>query len=814
MLTWWRDIRFGLRMLARNKGFTAVAILALALGIGPNVAIFSIIWATFLAPLPYPHANQLVVVWTHYRGQREATTADQFAEWAAAQHSFQELDFKSWQTMHLTNADHSTEPYYGQSVTPGYVTKMLGLKMALGRGFYRGEGVPGRDHLVILTHQLWETKFHSDAEIVGEPTLINDQPYTVVGVLAPGPLDRLPESGFMVPLTLTPGVHNSDVGNVFGRLKLGVTLAQAQAEMKLIDSRVPSPESATTNKAQWSVAVEQLRNDWLDHTVERNLWLLLAAVGLVLLIACANVANLLLARGASRQQELALRSAMGATRRQIVAQLLAESLTLAVLGGGIGIALGWGIMKAAMAILPLATMTVEAVVQVNVPVLAFAVGVTLLGGIVFGCAPAWQASHNDLAETLKQGSRSMSSHGRAKTQGVLVTTEFALALTLLAGAGLALHSFWNLSHIDLGINPEHLLTGFLSPKTAASRVALPAAEQIVATERTLLAKLRDVPGVQDAAFATTMPLQGNDSLQFAIAGHPSDPQHLPAADFEAVTPSFRPTLGVGLHRGRFLGDSDTLATQRVAVVNQSFVRRYFPLADPLTQQLMLRLPQPGQHELGPPQAFQVVGVYQDTLNNRQITAGAVPQVLVSLWQVPVPYLEFAARTAVDPGAVTSGLRAALAAAAPNLTMGDVRTMREVVSGDLTFFRFGVVLFGGFAAVALLLAALGIYGVMSFAVAQRTHEVGIRMALGAQKSEVVRLMIRSGLRLALPGMAVGLAGVLVLGRLMHSTLYGVGSVDYLSTLAVAALLLGVALLACWLPARRSAEVDPMVALREE
>jgi putative ABC transport system permease protein len=814
MPKWWRDVRFGLRMLARNKGFTAVAILALALGIGPNVAIFSIVWATFLAPLPYPHANQLVVVWTHYRGQREPTSADQYAEWAAASHSFQELDFNAWNSLQLTSRDHTEEPYSGHPMTPGYVTKLLGLPMALGRGFYKGEGLPGRDHVVILTHRLWETKFHSDPAIVGKSILIDNEPYTVVGIIRPSPLDRIAGTDFVVPLTLTPGMHNADYGNVFGRLKPGVTVQQAEAEMKLIDSRLPSPGDATTSKAQWSVAVEQLRNDWLDHTLERNLWLLLAAVGLVLLIACANVANLLLARGATRQQELALRSAMGATRRRIVAQLLTESVTLAVLGGAIGVALGWGIMKAAMAILPLVTMTAEAIVGLNGPVLAFAVGVTLLGGIVFGCAPAWQASHNDLAETLKQASRSMSSHGRTKTQGVLVTTEFALALTLLAGAGMALHSFWNLSHIDLGINPEHVLTGYLTQQTAASQVAAPPVEQVVATQRPLLAKLREVPGVEDAAFATTMPLEGNDSIPFSIAGQPSDPQHLPAADFEAVTPSFLPTLGISLARGRFLEDSDTLTTERVVVVNESFVRRYFPHADPLTQQLMLRLPEPGGHEPTAAQAFQVVGVYRNVLNNRQITAGAVPQVLLSLWQFPWPNVEFAVKTAVDPGAVTSGLRSALAAAAPNLGMGDVQTMREVVSGDLTFFRFGVVLFGGFAAVALVLAALGIYGVMAFAVAQRTHEVGIRMALGAQKSEVVELMIRNGLRLALPGMAAGLAGVLVLGRLMHSTLYGVGSVDYLSTLLVAALLLGVALLACWIPARHSAQVDPMIALREE
>jgi putative ABC transport system permease protein len=397
-----------------------------------------------------------------------------------------------------------------------------------------------------------------------------------------------------------------------------------------------------------------------------------------------------------------------------------------------------------------------------------------------------------------------------------VTAEFALALTLLAGAGMALHSFWNLSRIDLGITTEHVLTADLQPRNLSrhTRDAAPSLEEIIAGQRQLLGRLRSLPGVEDAALATGVPLQGFDSFPFAVAGHPGDPQHPPVADFQAVTPGFFSTFGIRLLRGRFLEDSDTLSRPLSLVVNESFVRRYLPGIDPLQQQLLIAPPAPGQNHPGTPAPFQIVGVYHDVLDNNHLTGSPQPAVYVSMWQTPVQGFSIAVRTALDPGAITSGLRTAVAEAAPNTTLVDVQTMSQVVESQLANDRFGMVLFGGFAGIALLLAALGIYGVMSFVVARRTHEMGLRMALGAQKSEVVALMVRGGVRLALPGMAIGLAGTFVLGRLMHSTLYGVGSVDYLSTLLVAALLLAVAVFACWLPARRSAQVDPMIALREE
>ena len=815
MGNWTRDVRFGLRMLARNRSFAAIAILALALGIGPNVAIFSIIWATFLAPLPYPQPKQLVVVWDKYKGERNGTGASDFAEYAAQSQSFQHLDFQSWIQLHLTNPDHTQDAATGLRTTPGMYSKDFAIPMALGRDFLPDEGTPGKNHLVILTHRLWETRYHADPNILGKPILIDNEPYTVIGVIVAGASDKIEGTQFVVPFSPKPGEKSDQYGNVFGRLKPGVTLTQAQAEIATIDKRLaPNRGGGAADAGSWSISVEQLKNDWLDPKLIRNLWLLLAAVGLVLLIACANVANLLLARGSARTQELALRSAMGATRRQVFHQLLTESLTLSVLGGGAGILLGWAIMKLAMAILPLAKQVAEAEVGINIPVLVFAVAVSVIGGVLFGCAPAWQAARLNLSDTLKQGSRAISGRSRSTTQGVLVTVEFALALTLLAGAGLALHSFWNLSRIDFGVTTEHVLAAGLEPAAASSRQGrsnVPPPEQVAAQQRQLLDKVRAVPGVRDAALTTGVPLQGSGSFPFSIAGQPVDPQHMPVADLEALSPSFFTTLNIRLVSGRLLNDSDTLGTPLSAVVNETFVHRYLAGKDPFSQHLLLGIPKPGENKLGAPVSFQIIGVFHDVHNNDKITGASQPAMFISLLQVPWPYVGIVVRTAVDSAAVTNGIRSAVA---PAYSLDHVQTLRQIVADQMISDRFGMVLFAGFAAVALLLAALGIYGVMSFAVAQRTHEIGLRMALGAEKGQVVALIVRNGIRLALPGMIIGLAGVLALGRLMHSTLYGVGAVDYASTFLVAAILFGVAVFACWVPAHRSAEMDPMVALRDE
>ncbi len=806
----WRDIQFGLRMLARNKGFTAVAVLVLALGIGPNVAIFSIIYATFLAPMPYPDADQLVVIWNMTKGERGAMAADEYLQFLAESKSFSNLSFGSYSiSPAITGPDHIAEEIGGMAVTPDAYTKSLKLPMALGRDFLPSELVPGNDHVIVITHKLWLSRYHGDPDIIGKSINVNDQPYTVVGVVAAGMADRIPME-FLVPAALNPPGHNPHHwGGTSGRLKPGVTIAQAQAELSLIDRRFVAAQPGKLYRGPWTISVEPLHNAFLDKKLGRNLWLLLAAVGFVLLIACANLANLLLARGSSRQQEIAVRAAMGASRRRVFAQLITESLALAVAGGVVGIALGWAMMKIAMTQLPDFGLESEALVALNLPVLVFAIATTLVAGVISGCVPAWQAAKLNLSETLKQSSRSVSGGRRKNTQAVLVMAEFALALTLLGGAAMALHSLWNLTHVDLGVRTDNILTGNLRPPKPDLRHS----DQIIVDARNLLAKINSLPGVKSVALASNMPLHGHDSYPFSVAGEPVSEKNQPVADLEIMNPSYFDTFGVQLINGRLLADSDRIGSPQVVMVSQSFVDRFLPGVNPLDQRLLMRLAVPG-NKLAAPTPWQIVGVFHGIRNGEHLNEETTPQIFVPYWQVPIPDMGLAVRSADDPALLTHSIRAAVASTLGGYSLDDVRTMQQSVEAELVSDRFGTALFGAFAALALLLAALGIYGVMAFAVAQRTHEIGLRIALGAQRQDIVWLVLTDVLKLALSGTAAGFVGVVILGRIMHSTLYGVNTVDGGSFGIVAALLLTVAIVASYLPARRSAKVDPMVALRSE
>jgi putative ABC transport system permease protein len=815
-----KDIRFALRQLRRSPAFALTAILALALGIGPNVAIFSMIWATFLAPPPYPNASQLVVVWDHYKGERMPTPGEDYAQYAVQSRSFQSLSFQSWVVLHLTNPDHTPNEEGGLPITPGLDTRTVGEPMLLGRDFLPDEGGPGRDHVVILSHWLWQNHYSSDPKILGKSILIEDEPYTVVGVMEASPHEEGSGVEFNVPVLLTPGEHSKHFGIVIGRLKPGVTLVEAQAELSVIQKTIARQRNSGQDANLFALTVEHFRNDWLDLKTQRNLWLLLGAVSLVLLIACANLANLLLARGNSRTQEIAVRSALGATRTQIFVQLLTESLTLAAIGGAIGIAIGWGMIQLSVALLPnLAIESSDTLVQINEPVVCFEILISLLAGVVAGCAPSWRSAWMNQSEALKQGGRSTGGRGRTPLQAVLVSAEIALALILLAGSGMALHSFWNLSHIDVGFQADHVLTAELSARHNAARggkYSVPPPEEVVVQQRQLLDRVRGIPGVADAALGTSMPMHGFDTFAFAVAGQPVDPSHPPTADFEAVTPSYFRTFRIRLARGRFLNDSDGLQSPPVVMVNETFAHRYLPGDDPLTHQLLLRLP--FIRDKANPSAsiaYQVVGVFHDVLDNEHLTGAVQPEMYVSQWQAVLSRVEIAVRTlGVDPATITTPLQRAVSSIQAGTGIDHVESMTQVVDGQRSSDRFEMILFGGFAAVALLLATIGIYGVMSFAVTQRTHEIGVRMALGARRSDVIRLIMGSGLRMALAGLGVGLVGAIALGRLMHSTLYGVQIADVSSLATVALLFLAVALLACWVPARRSATVDPMQALRNE
>jgi len=812
-----RNLRYALRQLRRSPGYALTAILALALGIGPNVAIFSIIWATFLAPLPYPHGNELVVMWKMYKGQRIPTDINDYAYFKARVTSFKQYDFTSWRKLYLTSSDASQVEIPGFPVTPLSYTEGLGERFELGRDFRPDEGRPGTDHVLIMTDRLWHERYYADPHIIGKFVEVDHEPYQVVGILAPSPNDR-GETEFMVPVVpLTDARNNSeqgDYGIVFGRLKPGATIAQAQAELKLINTQLLRDRGWGNDAGAVTEQVEAFKNDWLDRNLQRSLWLLLGSVGLVLMIACTNVANLQLARATSRRQEIAARVALGATRGQIFAQLLTESILLAAIGGAAGVAIGWALMKVAVALVPELPLEVE--IGLNAYVLGFAVLITMLAAVVSGCAPGWRASRVNLSEMLKQGARSVGGKSRTIMQSVLAAAEFALAMVLLAAAGMALHSFWSVTHVDLGFKTDHVVTGNMGPLNQPKKGQLPtlAPEEVIARQRELLRRLSTIPGVTHAAVETNSPLGGGfGQLPFAVDGQPTPADHrLLTSSLQIVSPDYFKAFGMRLVRGRFLNESDTASGPYVVVVNETFAKRYLANLDPLRQRMHLPSLRPGPNGKLAMLDYQIVGVVHDLVTGDKLADPPQPELWESMWQSPMDYVGFAVRTSIKPEVLMGSIRKAVVDSGykPNKLTTMEQTVDKMRSGD----RFETALLGGFATLALLLAAVGIYGLMTFAVTQRRHEIGVRMALGARRGDVVALVVRSGMKLAVIGTAIGLAGALTLGRLMQATQYRGRALDLASLSTVAILLLGVAVLACWIPARRSAGIDPIRVLRQE
>ncbi|HEY6127797.1 MAG TPA: ADOP family duplicated permease [Candidatus Acidoferrum sp.] len=543
----------------------------------------------------------------------------------------------------------------------------------------------------------------------------------------------------------------------------------------------------------------------------KNLWLLLGAVGLVLLIACVNVANLLLARGTVRQREVALRASLGATRLQLISQFLSESLILAFVGGAFGVALAAILLKVILVLLPQYSIPTEADVRLSLPVLLFSLAATLFAAVLCGCAPTWQGSRLNPAETLKDGGRSGAGAGRNRLRHTLVILEFALALSLLSGAGLLVHSYWNLTQANLGFQPDHILTFDLP----LPQNRFPDAGQATTFYRSMLERIAALPAISSASASTGRPIAGASfNLPFTIAGQPpaASSTHL-SAGFNMVTPDYFRTFGIHLVKGRFFTEQDAPGGLPVAVVNQAFANRYFSNLDPLAQHLIVSQLIPGSGSPGPPVEWQIVGVYRDVHNNG-VRNEQLPEICVPFWQSPWPSASIEVRTRGNPSSVTNSIAAVVSSFDTDLPIDQVRTMDQLVDESLAGDRFATLLFAAFAAVAVLLAAVGIYGVISFAIAQRTCEIGVRMALGAGSRSVLLMVLREGMQLAIAGLLFGLAGAYVAGRVMKSALYGVTAVDPAALGSVSAILLLAAFLACYVPARRAIRVDPMVALRYE
>ncbi|MGO4514319.1 ABC transporter permease [Terriglobus sp. 2YAB30_2] len=807
MSSFLRNLLYSLRSFAKNPGLTLTILLTLALGIGANTAIFTIDYATLLAPLPYREPDQLVVVWSKIQGFHNGISAGDFADWRRENSTLRDLHAFTGSSFNIASKEQP-ENIDGRQVTTGFYT-MFGRPFFLGRDFLAEEGVDGKNHVVILTHKLW-MHLGENRKIIGQSMRIDGQPYTVVGVLSPGVDDRGNDQ-LAVPLVFKPEQLNHDFHWLLsiGRLKPGVTVQQAQKDMDSVALHI-AQDNPKSNKG-WGVFVEPLKNDFLPSERKQTLWLLLGAVAFILLIACVNVANLLLARGLARQKELAVRAALGASRRTIFEQLITESLLLAITGGLLGVGIGYALLRGLIAIMPEGTLPNEADLTLNLPVLLFTLIATTLAGFLFGSAPAWYASRVDPGETLKEGNRTGVGSGRHRLRQSLVIGEFALALALLAGAGLAIHSFLNLLRVDLGLRTDHVLTFFLP--VPDSRPKDP--EKIVAYYRQILDRVSAVPGVTSTSAMTGLPLFGAGfGMPFTIVGQPAfnDPSMRPNTGFGMVTPDFFKTFGIQIVKGRGFTDQDTASSVKVAVVNEEFVKKYFKGSDPLRQRVSVEQLIPGVTKLGPPVEWQIIGVYHTVRSGgfRQDR----PEMEIPFWQIPWSTAGIGVRTINDPATMTKSIAAAIHSVDPEIALAQPRSMEEVRDLVLSNDRFTLILFVCFAAVALVLAAIGVYGVMSFSVAQRTHEVALRMALGADRSRVVTLIVREGLILAGIGLSLGLIGAYFVGRGMQKTLYGIGRMDISAFASVSLVLLVAALIACLIPAWRAASVEPMQALRSE
>lgn len=807
MGTFLSNLRYSLRTLRKNPGLTAAVVATLMLGIGATTAIYTVVYAVLLAPLPYPHPEQLMMVWSKVHGHDNGLSAGDFLDWMQQSHSFQQLTAWTGGSFNLATAQQP-EQVVGKLATPGWFA-MQGIPFLLGRDFLPEEGVPGRDHEVILTYKLWN-RLGANRGILGQSLRLNSENYAVVGVLAPGIPDRFDEE-LTVPLAFRPEQINHDYHWLLamGRLKPGVTRQQAQADMDAVTTHIAAmyPES---NKG-WGASIEPLQNDFLPKERIRNLWLLLGAVGFVLLIACVNVANLLLAKGAGRLREIAIRGAVGASRARIFAQFLLESLVLALIGGGLGVALGDGLLSAILRIVPQAILPSEADFHLDLHILLTALAVTTAAGLVFGCAPAWYASRVDPGESLKEGGRSGSGIRSHRLRRALITGEFALALSLLAGAGLAIHSFWNLTHVDLGVQTDNVLVFGLDQPDKRFQTS----EQMNTYNRQILSVLRGIPGVSSVATATGLPLRGpSDGMSFTVVGGPdyADPSLRPGTGFQSVSPDYYKTFGIQIIRGRSFVEQDTSSSVRVAMVNEEFVKRYLKDLDPLRQRLSIEQIIPGLPRLGPAVEWQIVGVFHDVRYGD--FRDPFPEVDVPFTQSLSPSVTIGVRTAGDPAAMGKTIAAAIHSVDPEIALARISTLDQVKKESLGEDRYTMVLFACFALVALLLAAVGIYGLIAFAVSQRTSEIGLRLALGATRLNVIGLILKEASLLAVIGLVIGLVGSVFVGRTMRTTLYGVATIDFTVIAAVGVLLLCTALFASYWPARRAAMTDPMQALRNE
>ena len=809
MTTLLQDLRYGIRMLLKNPGFTIVAVLALTLGIGADSAIFSVVNAVLLRPLPYPDSERLVILRERSPQLEGMSVAyPNFIDWREQNSTFETIGVYRRQSYNFTGSGEP-ERLVGAQVSAD-VFATLKVNAARGRVFTNDEDKAGATPVVVLSHGLWQRRFGGDPNILDQTLTLDGRSFTVIGIMP---------SDFMFPFRATelwtpvgqaskdPGWENR--GNHPGltgiaRLKTGVSLAQARDDMEIVALNLERqyPDANAGNRVTIISALENaVRSSSAGERIRPALLVLLGAVGFVLLIACANVANLLLARATTRQKEIAIRTALGASRSRIVRQLLTESILLSVAGGALGLLLArWGV-KLIIAVSP-NSIPRSREINLDGRLLAFTIGVSVLTGIIFGLVPALQSSKPDLNETLKDAGRGSTGRRHLFRSG-LVVSEVALTLVLLIGAGLMIRSFHHLQQVDPGFNDDHLLTFNISlpPKKYSED------RQKISFYDRLVEKIRALPGVQTVGVSSGLPL-GNNGWQtsFRVEGQPEpEPGHTPLTEACVATPDYFQAMGITLLKGRNFTEQDVKDGPHVTLIDEEFARRYWPGEEAVGKNIRNGRNDPSITVIGIVRRVKMDGLNEDS--NRV-------QSYYPFRQLPNGGMTVVVKTANDPMGIVSAARQQVLEIDPDQPVYNVNTMEQLRADSIAPDRLTLMLLGSFAAVALILAGVGIYGVMAYSVTQRTHEIGIRMALGARQGDVLGMVIRQGMKLAVVGLAIGLGGAWLTTRLMSSLLFGVSATDPMTFTVISVILAGVALGACFVPARRATKVDPMIALRYE
>jgi len=807
-----RDLRYSVRMLLKSPGFTVIAVLSIALGIGANTSVFSVVNAVLLKSLPFKNPESLMLVWGASNADsrlqnRNQVSATDVADLRKQNTVFEDVTtFTGWNP--IISGYGAAERVPAIQVGDGFFKVMKGTPL-LGRVFTPEEQEEGKDFVIVLGHGLWQRRFASDPSIVGKKVFLNSRPYTVVGVMGPDfqalPSTLVqPEGQFYRPVAEAYDDTQRDARHLraIARLKPGVTITQAQSEMNILAARIEQ-QHPTTNRSQ-GIHLASITDDTVGN-LNRALWMIFGAVGFVLLVACANVANLLLARSTARQKEITIRSAIGAARSQLIRQFLTESLLLACLGGGLGLLIAvWG------------TATIEKIgskinpmfngFRIDLRVLAFTFGITLITGLIFGIAPALQMSRPNLNETLKEGGRGAGGGARGnRLRGTLVITEIAMTLVLLVAAGLLIRTVVRLGHVDKGFNSQNVL----SMSIGLPGLKYPKPENYITFYKQTVERISAIPGVKAAGITSVLPLSDNfDGRGLAVEDYPKPDGEEITVDLYVVTPGYLRAMEIPLRQGRAITDQDTAGSENIALINKTMADQLWANQNPIGKRIKF----PG-NDKNPQPWRTIVGVVND-VSQYALDQRPPMQIYLPHEQFPTSFNSIVVKTESDPESVTAAVRNAILSVDKDQAVYNVATLTELQADSILLRTFFMLLLIVFASLALILAVIGIYGVTSYSVTQRTQEIGIRMALGAGATDVLKLILRNGMVLAIAGVLIGLVGAVALTRLLAILLYGVQPTDIVTFTAVAVTLMAAALAACYIPARRATKIDPLVALRYE